>query len=140
MPLSPWLLDKLNFAVNLALILLFIILLKKGIGVKIELDKFIQELRLLKQGRVTPDSLNGVGMVGLFIILVVMMILISIAPWRDVALSMVSSSPSSTPGSPPFTFFGFLLTVWVIGMVGSQYLCVQYRKRLDGKQRRSRKK
>jgi hypothetical protein len=124
---SPKLDDVLIFAVYLALIAAFLIFLKKGLGISLDVKGLLLELRHLVGLRPTPEALDGLSMVLLSLLELFVIAGILIAPWREAALWLLGKPEGQA--IPLLSVLGLLLGLWVAAMIVSQVVCVVFQNR-----------
>lgn len=117
------LLDRLVFAIDLALVLLFIYLVKRILRVDISWQQFFREFRALAKLQITREALNAFSLIitGILLVLVVMGTLAS--PLEGLAYFLLGIDPKSLPVIPPFAVFGISFGVWVAAMILSFAYC-----------------
>lgn len=123
--------DLTVFAAYLAIILLFIWLLRQFLGLPITLAGFFNEVRALARLEITPEALNGAGIVMISVLELVILGGLLSAPWRTAALWLIGArSPDSTEQPPLLAVAGMLLGIWAVVMIASQVFCIVHRRRV----------
>lgn len=116
------LLDLLIFAIQLALIAAFLLVLKRSLGIELRLGDFFREVRKLLILEVSPEALNALALVFLGLFSLLMIGAMIVGGWRDMAYFLLGANRDSTPWLPVFTVFGMLSALWIVAMV----LCFQF--------------
>ena len=119
--------DVIVFAVYLVVIAAFLILLKRSLGITLDLQALLRELKDLLTVRVTPEALDGISIILITVLELLVVIGLLVAPWREAALWLLGRE-EGTP-VPTLAMIGVLFGFWVLAMVVSQVVCVAYRNR-----------
>lgn len=123
--------DLAIFAAELLIIVIFIIILTKYLGIKIDIVAFIREFRTLLSLQITPESLNAMFMTGLAILSLLMVFSIMVAGWRRLAYFLLGSDAESLQVIPAFTMFVILLGMWFLAGILSTHFCLKHRRLMN---------
>jgi hypothetical protein len=123
--------DLAVFAVELLIIVTFIIVMTKYLGIKLDLVVFIRELRELLSLKITPESLNAMFMIGLALLSLLMIVSTMVSGWRRLAYFLLGSDAESLQVIPAFTMFVILLGTWILAGILSTHFCLKHRRLMN---------
>jgi len=120
--------DLIVFVVELLIIVAFIIILTKYLGIKLDIMAFIGEFRKLLSLEIAPESLNAMFMILLAMLALLMVFSTMVAGWRRLAYFLLGSDAESLQVIPAFTIFVILLGILFLAGILSMHFCLKHRR------------